>query len=99
MSDKPIDCLEQVDPPAEEDPNAFRKELEALLNTRSKENGSNTPDFILAEYLLSCLEAFDKAVNTRSWWWRGTDSGKTVPGRPDTVEDVAMNMDELVTDG
>jgi len=43
----------------------FRKELETLINKHSMENGSNTPDFILAEYLTDCLHAFDKATNQR----------------------------------
>lgn len=43
----------------------FRKELETLINQNSMENGSNTPDFILAEYLHDCLKAFDVAVNKR----------------------------------
>lgn len=47
----------------------FRKELRAVINRYSKENGSNTPDFILAEYLTVCLESFDRAVNQRSEWY------------------------------
>ncbi|HSW65257.1 MAG TPA: hypothetical protein VLH56_18395 [Dissulfurispiraceae bacterium] len=30
----------------------FRAELETLINRYSKENGSNTPDFILADYMV-----------------------------------------------
>lgn len=41
---------------------SFRDELCNLINCHSRENGSNTPDFILAEYLTDCLEAFDKAT-------------------------------------
>jgi len=52
----------------------FRKELESLINRHSKENGSNTPDFILAEYLESCLAAFDTAVQNRSKWYGHHDS-------------------------
>lgn len=44
---------------------SFRKALEELINEYSKENGSNTPDFILADYLIDCLDAFDNAVNRR----------------------------------
>jgi hypothetical protein len=33
----------------------FRKELEQLINRNSRENGSNTPDFILAQYIEGCL--------------------------------------------
>lgn len=50
--------------------NEFRKELESLINKHSKENGSNTPDFILAEYLCECLNAFDKAVTAKDEWFK-----------------------------
>ena len=49
--------------------NAFRDELEALINRHSKENGSNSPDHILAMFLAQCLEAFDAAVNMRERWY------------------------------
>lgn len=48
----------------------FRKELEILINKNSKENGSDTPDFILAEYLTQCLSAFDVAVIARTNWYQ-----------------------------
>ncbi len=51
------------------DPIVFRKEIENLINKNSMENGSNTPDFILAEYLSSCLKNFDTAVNNREKWY------------------------------
>ena len=51
--------------------NKFRKELETLINRCSKENGSDTPDFILAEYLEGCLIAFDNAVEAREKWYGG----------------------------
>jgi len=47
----------------------FQEGLRALINRHSKENGSNTPDFILAEYLTSCLEAFETATNERQGWY------------------------------
>lgn len=47
----------------------FKKELSALLNRHSKENGSNTPDFILAEYLQNCLQVFEIATQARDGWW------------------------------
>lgn len=43
----------------------FPYELEQLINRHSMEKGSNTPDYILAEYLRSCLLAFDHAVIRR----------------------------------
>jgi hypothetical protein len=35
----------------------------------SQENESNTPDFILAEYLLRSLQAFNVAVVHREKWY------------------------------
>ncbi len=43
----------------------FRIQLASLLNRYSRENDSNTPDFILAKYLMSCLDAFNYAVSRR----------------------------------
>lgn len=43
----------------------FRKDLQDLINSNSKENGSNTPDYILAQYLDGCLTNFDNAVVLR----------------------------------
>lgn len=46
----------------------LRERIEHAINVTSSENGSNTPDFILAEYLVDCLAAFDKATNRRDEW-------------------------------
>ena len=48
----------------------FKAELEALLNRCSQENGSDTPDFILAEYLVDCLATFNRATLARTEWHR-----------------------------
>lgn len=47
----------------------FEKQLESLVNRYSKENGSSTPDFILAEYLIGCLEVWNKCVLHREIWY------------------------------
>ncbi len=47
----------------------FRAKLECLINEESRENGSDTPDHILASYLCACLAAFDDAVNNRTQWY------------------------------
>lgn len=39
--------------------------LSEILNMYSRENESNTADFVLAEYLMDCLQAYEKAVNWR----------------------------------
>ena len=58
----------------------FRAELTDLLNRYCMESGSDTPDFILAEYLTNCLHAFDDAVTAR------TDLCERFDKKP-TVED------------
>lgn len=47
----------------------FVSKLEHLINRYSMENESDTPDFILATYLMNCLDAFNLASNTRSLWY------------------------------
>lgn len=47
----------------------FRKELEALINRCRMENGSDTPDFVLADYLTACLQAFNAATVARDRWY------------------------------
>lgn len=47
----------------------LRREIEVALNRASAENQSDTPDFILAEFLIGCLRSFDAAVNRRREWW------------------------------
>jgi hypothetical protein len=41
---------------------SFADELKGLINKHSEENTSNTPDWILAQYLESCLAAFNQAT-------------------------------------
>ena len=48
---------------------AFEQELRRLINRFSMENHSNTPDRILAEYLCSCLSAFNYATRAREQWY------------------------------
>lgn len=48
----------------------FEERLSSFLNQERAENGSDTPDFILAEYLLGCLESFNRATVQRDKWWR-----------------------------
>jgi hypothetical protein len=48
---------------------SFRTELENLINSHSQENGSHTPDFILADYLIECLVLFDRTANARERWY------------------------------
>ncbi len=45
------------------------RELEIVLNGYCEENESNTPDFILAKFMLACLENFNVATRERDRWY------------------------------
>jgi len=47
----------------------FEKQLRDLINSHNEEAKSDTPDFILAEYLGNCLNAFNQAVMQRERWY------------------------------
>jgi len=44
-------------------------ELRKLLNCYSRENESNTPDYILAKFMMDCLDAYEMATNRRDKWF------------------------------
>lgn len=46
----------------------FHRELEELIKKHSMENGSNTPDFILATFLMGVLESCNTAIQARDRW-------------------------------
>jgi hypothetical protein len=48
---------------------SFNDELSALLNKYSKENASDTPDFILAQYISDCLDTFSQSIIRRDKWY------------------------------
>ena len=48
---------------------ALREDIRRVINANSAENGSNTPDHVLALYITECLTTFDKAVRARELWY------------------------------
>ena len=54
----------------------LRADLTELLNRHSIENDTNTPDWVLADYLLRCLEAWRATVPQRDAF-HGFDPEKT----------------------
>ena len=56
---------------------SLKDEISSVLNSNSAENVSNTPDWILGNYLMSCLNAFDAAVQQRETWHGNTQSVET----------------------
>ena len=64
---------------------SLQNDIAKVLNKASAENESNTPDWILAEYLIACLAAFDIASQRREDWYGhrhypGKDAGAPLDG-------------------
>ena len=70
LSRQPID--------AAPDSATLEKDIERTINRHSAENASNTPDYILAQYLIACLSAFNVATQQRETWY-GRDPRPTEP--------------------
>lgn len=47
----------------------LEKKLSDLINCQCRENDSNTPDFLLAEFMMACLDAFELVSNKREVWF------------------------------
>lgn len=71
LGDDPDGDIEGYDGPVAPGPieSQFLLALESLINRHSVENESDTPDFILAQYLRGCLDAWNKAVRERDRWY------------------------------
>ena len=61
----------------------LEKGIADLINRVSRENDSNTPDFLLAEFMMACLDAFELTSNKREVWY-----GVTL--------DILNNWEELI---
>jgi hypothetical protein len=74
----------------------FDDELVCLLNKYSKENGSNTPDFILADFIGRCLENWNLTTVTREeWYGRSFSSGSLRSKTKPTAEE----LDKILNSG
>lgn len=60
----------------------FQDALRKLINQHSEENGSDTPDFILARYICRCLVAFNIATVEREKWYGREKKAVPVQGPP-----------------
>jgi len=49
--------------------NTLEKEFAKVINRNSVENWNNTPDFILAKYLIDCLKVFSDINRNREQWY------------------------------
>ena len=69
---------------------SFQDELRSLINRYSRENKSNTPDFILVDYITDSLNAFDKATNEREKWY-----GRRSKLRPPVAADLKQRLEAV----
>jgi hypothetical protein len=51
------------------------KEFSEIINKHSLENDSNTPDFIIARYLVDCLISFHLVQCERIYWYNPEGKG------------------------
>lgn len=56
----------------------LKREVAAVLNKYSQENRSNTPDYMLANFMLGCLNVYENTISAREVWF----------GRPDPFADI-----------
>ena len=54
----------------------LEQEIETLLNKNCIDNDTDTPDFILAKYLMNCLEVYKETVAARDKWFGFDPWGK-----------------------
>jgi len=67
--DNELKRIDRPDAPlARRDKEDFKRELAQLINHHSRENNSNTPDFLLATYLEGCLCNYERTVRGRDRW-------------------------------
>lgn len=49
--------------------NDLAEEIRKILNEACRENNSDTPDFVLAGYLMACLEAGETLIRKRDGYY------------------------------
>lgn len=80
-------------------PETFEGKIAAAINCHSLENGSDTPDFILAEYLKRCLGVFDSVMVMRTMYYDPRPTDGEVPAEPTyrmlEEGEVLLNTDEF----
>lgn len=46
----------------------FKEDLRFIINKNGMDSEANTPDFVLADYLMDCFSAFRVAAERRDIW-------------------------------
>jgi len=53
----------------------FERELTVLMNQHGIDTETNTPDYILAEYLTACLTHYSEVTKKRDKWFHPDPEG------------------------
>lgn len=64
---------------------SIRKDFADVINRHSAENDSNTLDWILADYLVSCLKAFNSTSRAREKWY---GKSLSINGEPEMFHNI-----------
>lgn len=74
-----------------------RKDIEAAINCNSEENVADTPDFLLAEFLADCGDAWNKATLARDKWFGRPcgDGAAILTPAPVPMEDGTVTQAEV----
>ena len=70
---------------------SFQKELENLINAHGIEGGSDTPDFILAEFLRMSLDAFDITLRKREEWYERAEEIEEPEEEPEKETELTLS--------
>lgn len=72
--------LDAADAPVPRQPTGLQDEIRAAINRYSAESESNTPDWILADFLMGALDAFDGSIRQRErWYGRNPNASPAAP--------------------
>lgn len=50
-------------------PAIFGEDLRVAINSHSRENYSNTPDYLLRDFMLQALQALEDTIRERDLWY------------------------------
>jgi hypothetical protein len=71
---------------------SLTEDLRKLLNCASRENESNTPDWILAEYMMDALNIYEKATLKRDKYY----NVKLRPGVGYTISTLNLRKEDII---
>lgn len=75
----------------------FEKELENLISRYSKDEESNTPDYIIAEFMKNSMDIFHRATKLRDNWYGGRRSVINDQDKMWEVEKIGSSTAEPIT--